>query len=153
MKQELLPPSLEFSAKRRWKRMNKIFLFFSFTHGNGGGNNHTLFFLFSSYSLSLFYAHAPYFIFFHPWCTNTTCLWHVLPITLGLPCLSWPATTSRGEFDMQVPPLSTCTNRSSHIDLSHFRIFSHKSYWLNSHEINQIEAWNFHTFIITYSRQ
>ena len=126
------------------KRMNKIPPFSSLAHGNGGGQTlHTHFF---SFVFHFFITHTPYFIL--PLTKHVS--WHVLPI---LPCHGRPLLIKGGKFDMQVPPLSTCTNRSSHIDLSHFWIFSHKSYWLNSHEINQIEAWNFHTFIITYSRQ
>ena len=135
---------LVFGKHEDEKRMNKIppFLFFS-SRQWGGQTLHTHFF---SFVFHFFITHTPYFIL--PLTKHVS--WHVLPI---IPCHGRPLLIRGGNLTCKSPPLSTCTNRSSHIDLSHFWIFSHKSYWLNSHEINQIEAWNFHTFLITYSRQ
>jgi len=142
MKQELLPPSLEFSAKWRWKRMNKIFSFLFFNSRQWGGRQpHTFFFCFHHIPFHYFMPML-LILFFLTYLTNITCLWHVSThdaLTQHVYDMSCPShlvyhachgrpLLIRGEFDMQVPPFSTCTNRSLRIDLSHFKIFSHKSY-------------------------
>ena len=128
----------------RWEKDEQNSPFLLFSSRQWGDKHHTH--IFFSFVFHFFITHTPYFIL--PLTKHVS--WHVLPI---IPCHGRPLLIRGGNLTCKSPPLSTCTNRSSHIDLSHFRIFSHKSYWLNSHEINQIEAWNFHTFIITYSTQ
>ena len=128
MKQELLPPSFEFSAKWRWKRMNKIFSFLFFNSRQWGGNNHTFFVCF--HHIPFYYFMPMLLILFFS--THDAPTQHVYDMSCPShlvyhACHGRPLLV-RGEFDMQVPPFSTCTNRPLCFDLSHFKIFSHKSY-------------------------
>ena len=115
---------------QRCSRMNTFFFcFLSSTHGNKGGYGWDHFFFitlpFHCLITMLF------ILFFLPYITNTTCWWHV-----STHSMAGHYILGRGNLTCKSPFSSTCTNRSSCIDLSHFKIFSYKSYWLNSHAID-----------------
>ena len=108
-------------------RMNTFF-FLSSIHGNKGVR--PLFFFF--HHPSFHYLIIMLIILFSlPYITNTTCWWHV-----STHSMAGHYILGRGNLTCKSPFSSTCTNRSSCIDLSHFKIFSYKSYWLNSHAID-----------------
>ena len=120
--------SLEHSAKGKWRKMDTFFLFFllTFTAMGRGRNNYTHPFLFP-----FLYFPILLIIFYPTYLTRPTCSQHVSTHSMAGHYLLG------GEIWHASPPFfSTCTNRSLRIDLSHFKIFSHKSYWLNSHAID-----------------
>ena len=120
--------SLEHSAKGKWRKMATFFFVFpSYFHGNGEGKKqlHTSF----PFSISLF--PILLIIFYPTYLTRPTCSQHV-----STHSMAGHYILGRGNLTCKSPFSSTCTNRSSCIDLSHFKIFSYKSYWLNSHAID-----------------
>ena len=123
-----------------------FFPFLSFLYSAKDVQEWTLFFSFfnsrqqGGETMLLFFFHHPSFhyliimliiLFSLPYITNTTCWWHV-----STHSMAGHYILGRGNLTCKSPFSSTCTNRSSCIDLSHFKIFSYKSYWLNSHAID-----------------
>ena len=100
------------------ERWTLFFVFPSYFHGNGEGKKqlHTSF----PFSISLF--PILLIIFYPTYLTRPTCSQHVSTHSMAGHYLLGGNLTCKSPFS------STCTNRSSCIDLSHFKIFSYKSY-------------------------
>ena len=116
---------------QRCSRMNTHFFLFSFLNSRQqGGMDETMLFFFHHpsfhYSITMLII-----LFFLTYITSITCWRHV-----STHSMAGHYILGRGNLTCKSPFSSTCTNRSSCIDLSHFKIFSYKSYWLNSHAID-----------------
>ena len=106
-----------------------FFCFLSSIHGNKGGVRPCFFF---PITLPFIFLITMLIILFFLTCiTSITCWRHVSTYSMAGHYI-----LGRGNLTCKSPFSSTCTNRSSCIDLSHFKIFSYKSYWLNSHAID-----------------
>ena len=93
---------------------NEHFFFLSSIHGNKGVWMRPYYFFFITMLIILF---------FLTYITSITCWRHV-----STHSMAGHYILGRGNLTCKSPFSSTCTNRSSCIDLSHFKIFSYKSY-------------------------
>ena len=93
--------------------------FLSYFHGNGEGKKQ----LQTSFPFSISFFPILLIIFYPTYLTRPTCSQHV-----STHSMAGHYILGRGNLTCKSPFSSTCTNRSSCIDLSHFKIFSYKSY-------------------------